>query len=300
MKETLWVPTLVFVFLSINGCAASGPLPSQMATTPVVQYSTELVSRTTAGTLDRMLKTVDDGEEPSYRWAKGWWCPRHPSVGDAADVAALFAGLCESRQGSYDDKGFCRSRESQDEILFLARATESLQCSGGPTASVIVIEPTQSSSDPIYIDLLREYGFENQVEHDARVNSARKEQQDNLDRELRTQDQNQRDQVAREEAMKLVPVGAKICKDTVFEYTEVGGEVAGVTISADRSTEGILIAQLDGFSPGQEKIQFRILGHEIIGRTKRSPPLAAYPVAGDFTVFPGSVYWDNSGYWEEC
>lgn len=279
----------------LTGCAANGPLPDPATEDSVVDYSNSLVSSTTAKTLDRLIDTVKDGSTDGYRWLEGWWCPRHPAVGNTADVQNKMSEYCAAHGGVYEIRGFCRDSTDTDDVLFLARVSNSSQCSGGPTASLLTIEPTGEIDNSEYIALLRKYGYESATERNDRKAELRKKQDSDLTVALQQMEMRAEELDARRLAAQEIPIGTRICRFGRFQFT-----LAGVSISAERQADGWLVGQLDGFSPGSEKLRFRVLRHEIPERDSSSIPIAGYPVMDEFSAVPGTVYWDDPGNWESC
>lgn len=286
----------------LTGCAANGPLPEPTTNGSVVDYANTLVSSTTAGTLDRLLDTVKDDQADGYRWLEGWWCPRHPEVGNASDVRRELAEICEEKGGTYEMRGFCRDSTDTDSILFLAQVSAPGKCSGGPTAALTIIEPTDGVDNGDYIARLKRSGFETASEREARMANLERRQQDAVQTAERERERAQLAKDLRKAKMQSLSIGTRICRHGVFRYTAVGGVIAGSVISAGRQTEGWLVGQLDGFSTDNEKIRFRVLGHNMPKRNAQatSPPMANDPVMGDFMATPGIVYWDDTGNWAPC
>ena len=286
---------LIGVGVLMAACAASGPLPEQSLSGSVVDYSNQLVSRTTARTMDRLIDTVHDGEAPGYRWLKGWWCPRHPAVGSAADVAREFERLCTARGGVQDTKGFCRQKEDSDEILFVAKVSSSRQCSGGPTATLNIVEPTVGRQDELYLARLRTYGYKTAVEEatsEAHIAAQREARAEQL--RLRTRQEEAKRKVRHQELLQSL-LGTRICQDGEFDYVITTG-----TISAAGSAPGTLIGQLDGFSEEKTRLRFRVLGSDIPSRHGRVAPFVGDPRMGEFVATPGAVYWDRTKFWTVC
>lgn len=286
---------LAVVSTALAGCAASGPLPTPTPDGSAVAYTDSLVRQTTAKTLDRFIDTVSDGEEAGYRWLRGWWCPRHPYVGTAADVTRAIGRQCDALGGSYTDRLFCRDRTDSDSVLFVAKVTDTRECSGGPTATIELIEPITDTHDPQYLAKVRSYGFKTAAEQrDAAARrAAEREAAAASDAERRQRDSLQRERERL--ALLQASLGTRICRYGLFDYVITTG-----TISAPESAAGQLVGQLDGFADDQSRLRFRVLGFHIPSRSGRAAPLADSPRMGDFVAAPGLVYWDTIDGWAVC
>lgn len=296
------ISTGFVVLILVFGCSVSGPLPDYDTGGTAVDYAEGLIAKTTARNLDRFIDMVDDGESDGYRWLKGYWCPRHDDVGDVTAVKREFNAFCASQGGEYEPEGFCRDRLFADNILFVAKASASAQCNGGPTVTLHVIEPTAVPQSLAYVEQLRTFGYETVGERTERLKIAAEieaaraaEWAAGAEDRRRLEEEERLARQARRDVFLASSMGTRICSYGTFNYVITTG-----TISAPGQAPGYLVAQLDGFSDDKTRLRFRVLGVDISSRRGRVAPFASDPQFGEFVATPGIVYWDRTESWSAC
>lgn len=283
---------LILIALGIvcTGCVATGPLPDYGSTDSAVAYMDMLIDATTPSNLDQFIDTTDDGEGDSYRWYTGWWCPSHESVDSLYAVKGQFVSYCESRGGSYDAAYFCREDQNPDNVLFFAKFWRSSECSMGETVAMKLLEPTAGFDNQGYVEQLKEYGYMTTAELAAA--EAERAHQAQLAKE-EAQRKQERDLAAAEVVAASNP-GTRICKEGVVDYVR-----EGFTREA-KSAPGLIVAQLDGLSDDRRQLRFRVLGHEIPTQHDNELTRSDSYRMGDFSIVPGTVYWDAVHGWAVC
>lgn len=287
---------LVVTFVTgLSGCGVSGPLPAYSKNSSVIDYSESLIDSTTSRNLDRLFDTVDSGTENGYNWLSGWWCPRHSDVSTLFDVRDQYIAFCTASGGTYGIDGICRDSSNSDTALFVAKATETNECSDGPTVTLDIVEPIDGRQTSVYIQRIRQYGYETSTERTNREKYETAFKAATSERAQAARDAARAKSELNRAALATSSEGTRICKAGQFDFVITTG-----TLSSTGQAAGHLIAQLDGFSDNKDRLRFRVLGFDIPSRAGRIAPFASDPRMGEFFATPGLVYWDRAAVWAVC
>ncbi|MFT6917201.1 MAG: hypothetical protein ACJAWL_003558 [Motiliproteus sp.] len=156
---------LLFLFL-MTGCVSTANLSNLKQEKSVIDFTYQLIDKTTGKNLDSLFPTMADTEENSdFKSILHWWCPKHATVSDPSTVHAQFSSYCKSQDGElFENGGYCLKNGNESEVVFAFKAINSRnKCQTAQSVYVAAFEPT--STPPTE-------GFFKEVERNGILNAA--------------------------------------------------------------------------------------------------------------------------------